>query len=165
MKDRLDRAEERKNRYIAERVEQAVTHQEPDHLQQVCRRQCQSTQKWSPWKLRKQRAMLPSRHPRGEETKDTMDTGEIPIPQAETEGEKTFLCHTAAEYRKPGVGWKIKRYFFGDKRAPRELAGSLRENDAGIGLRTLGVRTRLLREEGSLTQGHDHCGCACGRVS
>ena len=31
------------------------------------------------------------------------------------------------------------------------MAGPLRENDAGIGFRTLGVRTRLLREEGSFT--------------
>ena len=43
------------------------------------------------------------------------------------------------------------------------MARSLQVNDAGIGLRTLGVRTRLLSEEGSLTQGHDHCGCACER--
>ena len=43
------------------------------------------------------------------------------------------------------------------------MAGPLRENDAGLGLQTLGVRTRLLREEGSLTQRHNHCGCACGR--
>ena len=35
------------------------------------------------------------------------------------------------------------------------MARSRRENDAGIGFRTLGVRTRLLREEGSFTQGHD----------
>ena len=44
------------------------------------------------------------------------------------------------------------------------MAGSLSENDVGLGLRALGVRTRF-RAERSRPQGHDHCGCACGRSS
>ena len=59
--------------------------------------------------------------------------------------EKHFFVTPPAEYRKPGVVWKIKRYLYGDKRAPRGWQDHFK-NDAGIGLRTLGVRTRLLRE-------------------
>ena len=33
--------------------------------------------------------------------------------------EKHFFVTPPAEYRKPGVVWKIKRYMYGDKRAPR----------------------------------------------
>ena len=33
--------------------------------------------------------------------------------------EKHFFVTPPAEYRKPGVVWKIKRYLYGDKRAPR----------------------------------------------
>ena len=33
--------------------------------------------------------------------------------------EKHFLATPSAEYRKPGVVWKITRYLYGDKRAPR----------------------------------------------
>ena len=33
--------------------------------------------------------------------------------------EKQFFVTPPAEYRKPGVVWKIKRYLYGDKRAPR----------------------------------------------
>ena len=33
--------------------------------------------------------------------------------------EKHFFVTPLAEYRKPGVVWKIKRYLYGDKRAPR----------------------------------------------
>ena len=33
--------------------------------------------------------------------------------------EKHFFVTPPAEYRKPGVMWKIKRYLYGDKRAPR----------------------------------------------
>ena len=34
--------------------------------------------------------------------------------------EKHFYVTPPAEYRKPSVVWKIKRYLYGDKRAPRE---------------------------------------------
>ena len=34
--------------------------------------------------------------------------------------EKHFFGIPPAEYRKPGVVWKIMRYLYGDKRAPRE---------------------------------------------
>ena len=33
--------------------------------------------------------------------------------------EKHFFVTPPAEYRKPGVVWKRKRYLYGDKRAPR----------------------------------------------
>ena len=66
--------------------------------------------------------------------------------------EKHFFVTPPDEYREPGVVWKIQRYLHADKRAPRGVAGSRREHDAGIGLRTLGVRTRVLREEGSHTK-------------
>ena len=33
--------------------------------------------------------------------------------------EKHFFVTPPVEYRKPGVVWKIKRYLYGDKRAPR----------------------------------------------
>ena len=38
-----------------------------------------------------------------------------------------------------------------------------RGKKAELELRTLGVRTRLFREEGGNAEGLDHCGCACGR--
>ena len=34
--------------------------------------------------------------------------------------EQHFFVTPPAEHRKPGVVWKIKRYLYGDKRAPRE---------------------------------------------
>ena len=34
--------------------------------------------------------------------------------------EKHFYVTPPAEYRKPSVVWKMKRYLYGDKRAPRE---------------------------------------------
>ena len=45
------------------------------------------------------------------------------------------------------------RYLYGDKRAPPGWQDHFEKT-----MLTLGVRTRLLREEGRLTQGHDHCG-------
>ena len=39
----------------------------------------------------------------------------------------------------------------------------LPSNNAELELRTLGVGTPLLREEGCNAQGLGHCGCACGR--
>ena len=42
------------------------------------------------------------------------------------------------EYRKTDIIWKVKRYLYGDKRATGVVT-SLRDNDAELGLRTLGV--------------------------
>ena len=44
-----------------------------------------------------------------------------------------FFVTPPAEYRKPGVVWKIKRYLYGDKRAPRGWQDHLKKNDVGIG--------------------------------
>ena len=96
MKDRLDRAEERKNRYIAERVEQAVTHQEPEAAPSSSSSPAGLSTPVSvhpevePMEVEKAKGDAsepPSKRRREDETKDTMDTGEIPIPQAETEGD------------------------------------------------------------------------------
>ena len=52
---------------------------------------------------------------------------DVEIPVVEISGaflhavlEKHFFVTPPAEYRKPGVVWKIKRYLYDDKRAPRE---------------------------------------------
>ena len=66
-----------------------------------------------------------------------------------------FFVTPPAEYRKPGVVWKIKRYLYDDKRAPQGWQDHFEKPILELGW--------LLREEMSLTKGHDHCGCACGR--
>ena len=44
--------------------------------------------------------------------------------------EQPFYVKPPIEYRKPGIVWKVKRYLHGDKRAPREVARPLRDNNA-----------------------------------
>ena len=95
MKDRLDRAEERKNRYIAERVEQAVTKQESEAAQSsssgpaIPSAPVSSHADGEPMEVEKAKDDAfepPPKRRREDEAEDTMDVGEIPIPQAETEG-------------------------------------------------------------------------------
>ena len=76
--------------------------------------------------------------------------------------EKHFFVTPPAEYRKPGVVWKIKRHLYGDKRAPREWQDHFEKTMLELGFERLESQPGCFGEEGSLTQGHDHCGCACG---
>ena len=51
--------------------------------------------------------------------------------------EKHFFVTPAVEYRKPGVEWKVKRYLYGDKRAPREWQDHFEKTMLDLGFERL----------------------------
>ena len=72
--------------------------------------------------------------------------------------EQPFYVKPPIEYRKPGIVWKVKRYLYGDKRAPRGWQDHFETTMLNLNLE----RLRVLRKEGSNAQGLDHRGGACG---
>ena len=46
---------------------------------------------------------------------------------------RPFYVKPPVDYRKPGMVWKVKKYLYGDKRAPRGWARSPRNNNVEPG--------------------------------
>ena len=78
---------------------------------------------------------------------DTRPTGQVGAIPSGWWSNVTLL--PPAEYWKPGVVWKIKRYLYGDKRSPRGWQDDFEKTMLDLGFERLEFRTRLLREEGS----------------
>ena len=58
------------------------------------------------------------------------------------------LSRRPAEYRKPGVVWKIKRYLYGDKRAPRRWQDHFQKTMLDLGIERLESEPGCFVEKG-----------------
>ena len=79
--------------------------------------------------------------------------------------EQPFYVKPPVDYRKPGIVWKVKKYLYGDKRAPRGWQDHFETTMWSLDFERLEFEPGCFVKKGSNAQGLDHCGGACGRSS